>query len=163
MINHVLVSFACCSLTLQQLPRVATELQALATIIGSLAAQNSLPAQASTNWHIAYYTATGCFTLLVSAEPRHSMTALDVKFSEAMSSRHDHCLVFSFSIRSYISGSCCSRATLPGRDLGTVVMAECGVSERRAGSAWLLPGDVTRTTLATVKKIDGHKMRTLHG
>lgn len=29
--------------------------------------------------------------LLVSAEPRHSMTARDVKFSDAISSRHDRC------------------------------------------------------------------------
>ena len=32
-------------------------------------------------------------TLLVRADPRQSMTALDVKFSLAMSSKLDHCLV----------------------------------------------------------------------
>lgn len=39
------------------------------------------------------YTLNYCCTLLVSAEPRQSMTALEVKFSLAISSKLDHCRV----------------------------------------------------------------------
>lgn len=40
-----------------------------------------------------YYSVVRIHTLLVRAEPRQSMTALEVKFSLAISSKLDHCLV----------------------------------------------------------------------
>jgi hypothetical protein len=76
-------------------------------------------------------------TLLVSAEPRQSMTALEVKFSEAMSSRPDHWRVISLSMRSAISGSCSARGTLPGSVLGMSLMVG-GWMDGIGGQEWAM-------------------------
>ena len=61
--------------------------------------------------------------LLVRAEPRHVITALLVKFSEAISSIPLHWRNFSFSIRSNMTGSCSSRDRHPGSVVGIDIFA----------------------------------------
>ncbi|KAM0038204.1 hypothetical protein Hdeb2414_s0013g00412121 [Helianthus debilis subsp. tardiflorus] len=81
--------------------------------------------------------------LLVNGEPKASMTANEVKFSDAISSIPRHWRRFSFSMRSKISGSAASRGVLPHTltgsmvVLGVVVRERKGVLERESsGGGW---------------------------
>ncbi|KAJ0702994.1 hypothetical protein HanPI659440_Chr14g0545971 [Helianthus annuus] len=68
--------------------------------------------------------------LLVNGEPKASMTANEVKFSDAISSIPRHWRRFSFSMRSKISGSAASRGVLPHTLTGSMVVV---VRERKGG------------------------------
>ena len=58
--------------------------------------------------------------LLVIALPRASITAKEVKFSKAMSSMPRHWRRFSFSMRSWISGSTAARGVFPHSDTASM-------------------------------------------
>jgi hypothetical protein len=67
--------------------------------------------------------------LLVSGEPSASMTASEVKFSDAMSSMPERCRRFSRSMRSYTSGSASDSKVSPHFATGSIAAA--------AVAAWL--------------------------
>lgn len=66
------------------------------------------------------------------------MTAKEVKFSEAMSSMPEHCRRFSFSIKSWISGSTDSREELPHSLTGSISIERerNGNGNERNGRQW---------------------------
>ena len=70
--------------------------------------------------------------LFVKALPSASMTAKEVKFSDAMSSIPRHWRRFSFSIRSWISGSTVTSGVLPHSLTGSIIgNVEMNLNEER--------------------------------
>ncbi|RDX78037.1 hypothetical protein CR513_41742 [Mucuna pruriens] len=62
--------------------------------------------------------------LLVRALPSASITANEVKFSDAISSMPRHCRRFSFSMRSWISGSTVAKGVFPHTLTGSMNVGE---------------------------------------